>query len=103
MRDGTDDREYLFDKNVPGQVSRTDHSRQELRDQETPEPEPLFLDAQELHDTWQWGNQRRPVPPNLSDRHKVDLVHLKHRWIQFATLGERDWVWTNATIIQSSK
>jgi hypothetical protein len=32
------------------------------------------------------------VPPNLSDRHKAELVDLEHRWIASATrLGHQDW------------
>ncbi|KAK3943567.1 hypothetical protein QBC46DRAFT_420016 [Diplogelasinospora grovesii] len=70
--------------------SRIERYRQELRDEETPEPEPL--EAQELHDVWQQGSRRRPVPPKLSDRHKADLVDLKRRWIAFAAkMGHRDW------------
>ena len=70
--------------------SKIEQYRQELRDDETPEPEPL--EDQELHDVWQHGNRRRPVPPNLSDNHKASLVGLKHRWIVFATrLGHQDW------------
>lgn len=69
--------------------SRIERYRQELHDKETPEPEPL--EAQELHDVWQRGNQRRPVPPKLSDSHKADLVDLKHRWIAFAAkMGHED-------------
>ncbi|KAM7190507.1 hypothetical protein V8F33_009406 [Rhypophila sp. PSN 637] len=56
--------------------SRINRYQQELCDKETPEPEPL--DAQELHATWQRGNQRHPVPRYLSDRHQADLVDLKH-------------------------
>ncbi|KAK0722920.1 hypothetical protein B0T26DRAFT_750260 [Lasiosphaeria miniovina] len=54
--------------------------------EETPEPEPL--EAEELHDVWQHGNQRRPVPPKLSDKHKAGLVDLKRRWITFAATAE---------------
>ncbi|KAJ2902465.1 uncharacterized protein MKZ38_000594 [Zalerion maritima] len=71
-------------------LSKIEQYRQELRDDETPEPEPL--EDKELHDIWQHGNRRRPVPPNLSDNHKANLVGLKHRWIIFATrLGHQDW------------
>ncbi|KAM7224169.1 hypothetical protein V8F06_000642 [Rhypophila decipiens] len=74
----------------PLDPSRIERYRQELRDEETPEPE--RLEAQELHDIWQQGNRRRPVPPKLSDRHKADLVDLKRRWITFAAkMGCRDW------------
>jgi hypothetical protein len=58
--------------------------------EEIPEPEPL--EAEELHDVWQHGNQRRPVPPKLSDNHKAGLVDLRPRWIAFAaTVGHQDW------------
>lgn len=74
----------------PLNPSRIERYRQGLGDEETPEPEPL--EAQELHDVWQQGNRRRPVPPKLSDRHKADLVDLKRRWITFAAkMGCRDW------------
>ncbi|KAK4219947.1 hypothetical protein QBC37DRAFT_367551 [Rhypophila decipiens] len=74
----------------PLDPSRIERYRQELRDEETPEPE--RLGAQELPDVWQQGNRRRPVPPKLSDRHKADLVDLKRRWITFAAkMGCRDW------------
>ncbi len=53
--------------------------RQQLREQETPEPE--SPNAQELQDVWRHGNQRRPVPPNYSDNHKVDIVNLERQWI----------------------
>ena len=70
--------------------SRIKQYQRELRDEKTPEPEPL--ESQELHDIWKQGNRRRPVPPRLSDRHKADLVKLKHRWIAFAEKsGHRDW------------
>ncbi len=62
--------------------------RQQLREQETPEPE--SLNAQELQDVWRHGNQRRPVPPNYSDNHKVDIVHLERQWIQFCYYGRGD-------------
>ncbi|KAK0702689.1 hypothetical protein B0H67DRAFT_558311 [Lasiosphaeris hirsuta] len=45
--------------------------------EETPEPEPL--EAEELHDVWQYGNQCRLVPPKLSDNHKAGLVDPKCR------------------------
>src|SRR5437667_7961563 len=70
--------------------SKIERYRQQLREEETPEPEPL--EAEELHDVWKRGNRRRPVPPNLSDNHKASLVDLKHRWIKFAEkTGHRDW------------
>lgn len=53
---------------------------QQLREEETPEPEPL--DGQELQDVWQRGNQRRLLPKTLSDHHKSDLVLLKYRWVR---------------------
>ncbi len=60
--------------------------QQQLREQETPEPE--SPNAQELQDVWRHGNQRRPVPPNYSDNHKVDIVNLERQWIQFCkTMG----------------
>ena len=70
--------------------SRIERYRHQLREEETPEPEPL--EAQELHDIWQNGNRRRPVPPKLSDHHKSDLVSLRHRWIAFAAkTGHQNW------------
>jgi hypothetical protein len=83
-------------------LSRIERYRQELRDEETPEPEPL--EAEELHNVWQQGNQRRPVPPRLSDRHKADLVDLKNRWITFAaTMGHRDWKGLIKTLTYENK
>ena len=69
--------------------SKIERYRQELRDEEAPEPEPL--EAQELYDVWRQGNRRRPVPPKLSDRHKANLVDLRRRGITFAAkMGRRD-------------
>jgi hypothetical protein len=74
----------------PLDPSKIERYRQELRDEETPEPEPL--EAQELYDVWQHGNRRRPVAPKLSDNQKADIVNLQHRWISFAAkMGHRNW------------
>lgn len=70
-------------------MSRIARYQQQLRDDETPEPEPL--QAQELHDVWQRGNERRPMPPNLSLRYKAELVNLEQRWKDFAAELGQPW------------
>lgn len=70
-------------------MSRIERYQQQLRDDETPDPEPL--EAQELHDVWERGNKRRPVPPNLSHRYKAELVDLEQRWKDFAASLGKPW------------
>ena len=61
-----------------------------LREEETPEPEPLDVD--DLRKVWDRGNKRRPLPPNYSLNHKVDLVRIERMWKLFCkTLKIDDW------------
>lgn len=61
-----------------------------LRDDGTPEPQPL--DVHDLHKIWERGNVRRPLPPNYSENHKIDLVRTERKWKAFCnTLGINDW------------
>ncbi len=64
--------------------------RQLLREEETPEPEPIT--REELHDVWTKGNESAPVGPKHSDNYKANLVDLEQRWIRFcAKIGKSDW------------
>ena len=61
-----------------------------LREEETPEPEPLDVD--DLRKVWDRGNERQPLPPNYSLNHKVDLGRVERMWKLFCrTLKIDDW------------
>ncbi|KAJ2897779.1 hypothetical protein MKZ38_004402 [Zalerion maritima] len=70
---------------------RTEQYQRQLREDETPEPEPWR--PQELENSWARGNARRPLPPNHSDNHKASLYRLQQRWLSFCErMGRRaDW------------
>ncbi|KAM6509588.1 hypothetical protein FALCPG4_017240 [Fusarium falciforme] len=71
--------------------ARIEQYQRQLREDETPEPEPWR--PQELENSWARGNTRRPLPPNRSDNHKVSLYRLQQRWLSFCErMGRRaDW------------
>ncbi|RYO82366.1 hypothetical protein DL766_004754 [Monosporascus sp. MC13-8B] len=71
--------------------ARIEQYQRQLREDETPEPEPWR--PQELENSWARGNARRPLPPNHSDNHKVSLYRLQQRWLSFCErMGRRaDW------------
>lgn len=62
-----------------------------LRQEEAPEPEPWC--PQELQNSWERGNRRRPLPSNHSDSHKVDLYRLQLRWKAFCHRLRRPQEW----------
>ncbi|KAM5348918.1 hypothetical protein ACJ41O_008741 [Fusarium nematophilum] len=71
--------------------ARIEQYQRQLREDETPEPEPWR--PQELENSWARGNARRPLPPNHSDNHKASLYRLQQRWLSFCErMGRRaDW------------
>ncbi|KID86783.1 FluG domain-containing protein [Metarhizium guizhouense ARSEF 977] len=73
------------------EASRIEHYQQRLRQEETPEPEPWR--PQELQNSWERGNRRRPLPSNHSDSHKVDLYRLQLRWKAFCHRLRRPQEW----------
>ena len=64
--------------------------QQQLREKESPEPEPLS--CSELQRLWEQGNSRKAIRPNDSISHKIALVRLERRWRRFCTAAKfKDW------------